>query len=104
MRVSHCDIKENALVEGEAQVSLRADAHDIVLEDNRIRGVSGRTMPAIHSAPTVRNLYCNDNAIEDCEIDVSAAAESLIPEKPDIRGGYGTAPETAFRHLTQVHI
>jgi len=104
VRVANCDIEHNAVEEGEAQVTLRADAHDIILEGNRIRGDSVKALPAVHAEPTVRDLYCSDNYIEDCKTDISATAESLASEKPAISGGYGAAPETAFRHLTQVHV
>ena len=104
VRISDCEIDANAREEGEAQLALHADVHDIVIEGNRITGHPERALPAVWAAPTARGVYCGDNAVSQCKPEIVAAAESLAAHRPEITGGYGVAPETAFRHLTRVHI
>ena len=104
VRIAACEIEGNALEEGEGQVALHADAHDIVIEGNRISGNPDRKQPAVFAAPATRDLYCTDNTIDRCDPPLAAAAASLTAARPEITGGYGTAPETAYRHLTPVHI
>ena len=104
VRVADCDIDGNAFEEGEGQVAVHADTHDVVIESNRITGSPGRALPAIYAAPTAREVYCGDNTVSQCEPEVAAETATLAAQRPEITGGYGIAPETAYRHLTQVHI
>ena len=96
VRIAHCEIVGNAFEAGAGQVSIHADAHDIIIEDNRITG-SNRLLPAIHATPTASNIYLAHNTIEECGESVAAA--SLVADRPQITFGYRAAPEAAFRHL-----
>ncbi len=98
VRIAHCEIAGNAFQEGEGQVAIHANAHDVIIEDNRITG-SDRLVPAVYAAPTASDIYLADNTIRNCGEAVSAATASLTTDRPRLAFGYGGTPETAFRHL-----
>jgi hypothetical protein len=98
--VRGCRIEGNATADGKGQIEVVSDAHDLVFEDNELAGGDGGAgKPAFHIAETARHVFVSGNHITGCATEVEAGPDSLVATAPDIECGYGTAAETAFRHL-----
>lgn len=96
--IRDCAIKGNAMENGQGQVEVVSDAHDLIFINNRITG-GAQKAPGVFIAPTARNVYMEGNHFEGCDPDVAAESGSLTGDEPRIECGYGTAQDTAFRHL-----
>jgi len=99
VEVIDCRIEDNCQSEGEGQVAVLSDAHDVIIEGNRIAGSAQRPGPGVFAAPTAARIWCSGNRFDGCSPDVQAAAAALAESRPQIVCGYGTAPPEAFRHL-----
>ena len=100
--VRRCHIAGNASAEGQGQVEVVSDAHDLIFADNRITGRpgAGANKPGFHIAATARGIHLKDNQVDGCAMPVNADEASLAPGPPEIECGYGTASAQAFRHLS----
>ncbi len=93
--IRKCRIRGNARREGQGQVEVQGEAHDLVLAENQIAG----TKAGVWVADTARDLYLEGNRIAGCHPEVVAGPLGLAYRVPQIECGYGTAQEAAFRHL-----
>lgn len=92
-----CRISGNAHRGGQGQVELTGDAHDLIVADCQIEGISGK--PGIFIAPSAQNIYLEGNRFAGETPQVEAAPESLAQVRPQFACGYGEWPEAIFRHL-----
>jgi polygalacturonase len=99
VRVRRCQIEGNAASKGQGQVEIVSDAHDLVFEENEIRGGAGRDRPGIYVEASARQVWLSGNRVEDCRTQVEAEAASLAASEPQIECGYGSGAEKAWRHL-----
>jgi polygalacturonase len=97
--VNHCRIDGNATHEGDAQVAVPGDAHDLIIEDNEIVGSSSRQTAGILIDEAARQVYCENNRISDCRPALHSEGESLTKQRPQFDCGYGADDESLFRHL-----
>jgi parallel beta-helix repeat protein len=98
-RIRGCRIEGNASEEGEAQLVVLGDAHDIAIEDNDIAGAAGRPLPGISVAKSARSIYCHGNRMDGCRPPIEADAATAVNEAPMFASGYGTYGDEVFRHL-----
>jgi hypothetical protein len=93
--IRRCQISAN----GDAQVDITSDAHDLLFEDNRIDG-EGQGI-GIRVAATASSIGLVDNQISQCEHDVQIKNEASIGAPPQVSTcGYADAPASAFLHLS----
>ncbi len=90
-----CRVEGNALQEGQAQVEIWGEAHDLVLCDNRIGG--GKA--GIWIAENARAIFLENNHYHLCHPEVIAGPLGFAYQRPQFEHGYGTAGPAAFRHL-----
>ncbi len=93
--IRDCEIAGNATDEGEAQIAIRAAAHDIAIHSCTIEGNNDQA-PGIKMAEGVSGVAAVDNTYRNCVPVVGGEPLSRIPE---VTCGYGTATEDDFRHL-----
>ena len=93
--IRDCEIAGNATDDGEAQIAIKAAAHDIVIQNCTIEGTADH-LPGIHIAEGVGDVIAVDNTYARCVPVVGAEPLSRVPE---IGCGYGGAADTDFRHL-----
>jgi hypothetical protein len=82
--VADCTLVGNAGVDGQGQVEVSSDAHDLVFAGNRIVQGAGVGNP---------DMYLETGA------DVTVLKESSAAGQPPFECGYGDWPEEIFRHL-----
>ena len=95
--IRDCRIGGNARRDGQGQVEIVSDAHDLIVERCEIAGDGEK--PGVFVADSARNIYLEGNRFNGCATEVEGGAESLADERPEIECGYGEWPETVFRHL-----
>ncbi|MCC7261125.1 MAG: right-handed parallel beta-helix repeat-containing protein [Candidatus Latescibacteria bacterium] len=93
--IQRCRIEGNALQEGQAQVEIWGEAHDLILADNHIGG--GKA--GIWVAENARSIFLENNHYSLVHPEVIAGPLGLSYQRPRFEHGYGTAGPTAFRHL-----
>lgn len=93
--IRRCRIEGNALQEGQAQVEVWGEAHDLVFADNQIGG--GKA--GVWVADNARAVYLENNHFRLCHPEVVAGPQGLSYRMPQFEHGYGTAGEAAFKHL-----
>ena len=98
-RIRRCSLEENAVAEGEGQVVIADDAHDLAFEENEIKGDSDVSKPGIVLKSGVRRVTLRDNRIAGCDPDVHADESSLSTIAREFSCGYGIDDPSRFRHL-----
>lgn len=93
--VQRCRIEGNALPEGQAQVEIWGEAHDLAFCDNQIGG--GKA--GIWVAENARAIFLENNRYHQVHPEVVAGPLGLSYQRPRFEHGYGTAGPAAFRHL-----
>ncbi|MEW6752345.1 MAG: right-handed parallel beta-helix repeat-containing protein [Candidatus Latescibacterota bacterium] len=96
-RIQECRLEGNATLEGQGQVEIAGEAHDLTVTDNEICG--GPDRPGIFVAASARGVYLARNRVLGCRVEVAAEPVVLADRPPDLEAGYGTWREAAFRHL-----
>jgi len=97
--IRNCAIEGNCAEEGEGQIEIAEGAHDLIFRLNRIASSPERKGPGLAIAPGARRVHLDENSFSNCAPSAQADEASLTGTPPDIECGYGTAPETAYRHL-----
>ena len=99
--VRGCTISGNAATQGQGQVEVVADAHDLIFEGNTISGRagSGDDKPGFFIAAAARDIHLQGNRISGCSTEVDADQGSLVSTPPTIECGYSSGDGTIFRHL-----
>jgi hypothetical protein len=99
--VRECTLAANAAVQGQGQVEVTSDAHDLIFEANTISGRmgAGDDKPAFFIAPSASRIHLQGNRISDCCADVSADPGTLTDAVPSIECGYASGEEVIYRHL-----
>ncbi len=98
--IRRCRIEGNALQEGQGQVEIWGEAHDLIFADNRIGG--GKAGVWVHE--NARSIYLDNNHYHLCHPEVVAGPLGLRYSMPQFEHGYGTAGESAFRHLERTSL
>jgi hypothetical protein len=99
--VRRCMIASNAGTRGQGQVEIVTQAHDLIFEDNTVRGRegAGQDKPGFFVESTARDIHLKGNRVQGCSRDVDARQESLASTAPQIECGYDSGSQTIYRHL-----
>tara|TARA_B100000809_G_scaffold240115_1_gene262165 strand:- start:1028 stop:2272 length:1245 start_codon:yes stop_codon:yes gene_type:complete len=99
--VRGCTIAGNAATGGKGQIEIVTDAHDLIFEDNTVRGREGggACKPGFFIEDTARDIHLQNNDVDGCGQEVEAAAQSLALTAPVIECGYESGTDTIYRHL-----
>ncbi|MBM3280070.1 MAG: right-handed parallel beta-helix repeat-containing protein [Candidatus Handelsmanbacteria bacterium] len=93
--IQRCQVEGNALQEGQAQVEVWGEAHDLIFAENRIGG--GKA--GVWISESARSIYLEKNHYHLCHPEVIAGPLGFAYQRPAFEHGYGTAGPAAFRHL-----
>lgn len=93
--IRNCRISGNARREGQGQVEVHGEAHELIFAGNQIAG--GKA--GVWVAESARDLYLDGNCFAGCHPEVAAGPLGLSYRAPQFECGYGTAQEFTFRHL-----
>lgn len=96
--ITGCELRDNCATRGPGQVAIEGFAHDVIMESNAFMGCRHGN-PDIFAAEGVRNLFCAGNRAEKGAPDIQVQAASLTNTRPAFRAGYGSADESAVRHI-----
>ena len=101
IHVRRCTVGANAAAKGQGQIEILSEGHDFIVEDNTVHASQGKgaDKPGIFVQDTVRDVFLQNNRITGCADDVTASADSLASTAPAIECGYGSGPDTIYRHL-----
>lgn len=105
--VHSCEVRDSRIAgncrqEGRGQVEVVAEAHDLVITGNEMRGCGDRSAAGVYAEPTASGLYVDGNDIDGCEPRLAIPEASRASTRPPISGGYGSASESDFRHLPRL--
>jgi len=93
--VRRCEIAGNNPGPGSAQVRVEADAHDLIFEDNTLRGLSGGI--GLMISDQAHRIWLGRNTVADCAVD--ASGQGIARDRPEFSCGAEAATPAAFRHL-----
>jgi len=94
-----CRISGNARQSGHGQVDVLGDAHDLILEENEVRGTEGIERAGIYIAPAAQRIWLQGNDVQGCFPDAVGGPEQLADDAPEFACGHEATAERDFRHL-----
>lgn len=97
--VRDCDVIGNALSEGQGQIEILNDAHDLIFEHNRVASDPRKLRAGFFIEAGAKSVSLQDNHFTACSPEVATEQSVVTHGILRIECGYQSASEKAFRHL-----